>query len=126
MSKTLLAALEERNPDLGQIIRQKMFTFEELATLDPTALQRILREIELRDLALALKTASDKVKTALLACISKRAAETVQEEITYMGPVRLRDIEGAQLRVIEAVRKLETDGEIELGNTRGKGQYEMV
>ena len=124
--KSLLLSLEERNPELSQAIRQKMFTFEDLADLDPTILQRILREVDMRDLALALKTASDKLKTTLLACISKRAAETVQEEIAFMGPVRLRDIETAQLRVIEAVRRLETEGEIDLGEAREEGQHEMV
>ena len=124
--KSLLLSIEEHNPDLCQSIRQKMFTFEDLAALEPQALQRILREVDMRDLAMALKTASDKLKTTLLGCISKRAAETVQEEITYMGPVRLRDIESAQMRVIDAVRKLETDGDIELGSGRRNALHEMV
>lgn len=119
VTKTLLVNLEERNPELVAAIRQKMFTFEDLAGLDPTALQRILREVEMRDLAMALKTASDRVKQALLACISKRAAETVNEEISFMGPLRLRDIESAQARIIEAVRRLEAEGEIELGSADG-------
>ncbi|MCZ7637282.1 MAG: flagellar motor switch protein FliG [Verrucomicrobia bacterium] len=124
--KSLLLSIEEHNPELCQAIRQKMFTFEDLAGLEPQTLQRILREVDMRDLAMALKTASDKVKTALLACISKRAAETVQEEITYMGPLRLRDIENAQLRVIDAVRKLEADGDIELGHGRPNALHEVV
>ncbi len=124
--KSLLLSIEEHNPDLCQAIRQKMFTFEDLAALEPQALQRILREVDMRDLAMALKTASDKLKATLLGCISKRAAETVQEEITYMGPVRLRDIESAQLRVIDAVRKLETEGDVDLGNGRRNALHEMV
>ncbi|MBE7504530.1 MAG: flagellar motor switch protein FliG [Verrucomicrobiales bacterium] len=124
--KSLLLSIEEHNPELCQAIRQKMFTFEDLASLETPTLQRILREVDMRDLAMALKTASDKVKATLLACISKRAAETVQEEITYMGPVRLRDIENAQLRVIDAVRKLEADGDIELGNSRPNALHEVV
>jgi flagellar motor switch protein FliG len=124
--KSLLLSIEEHNPDLSLAIRQKMFTFEDLAALEPQALQRILREVDMRDLAMALKTASDKLKTTLLGCISKRAAETVREEITYMGPVRLRDIESAQMRVIDAVRKLETDGDIELGGGRRNATHEMV
>ena len=124
--KSLLLSIEEHNPDLCQAIRQKMFTFEDLAALEPQALQRILREVDMRDLAMALKTASDKLKTTLLGCISKRAAETVQEEITYMGPVRLRDIESAQIRVIDAVRKLESEGDIELGGGRRNALHEMV
>ena len=115
LSKALLVALEERNPELGASIRQKMFTFEDLVLLDPPSLQKILREVEMRDLAVALKTSSDKLKTALLSCLSKRAAETVNEEIGFLGPLKLRDIEGAQNRIIDVVRRLEADGEIDLG-----------
>jgi flagellar motor switch protein FliG len=124
--RSLLTSIEERNPELGQAIRQKMFTFEDLASLDSTILQRILREVDVRELALALKSASDKLKTALLSCITKRAAETVQEEMTFMGPVRLREIEAAQMRVIDAVRRLEAEGAIELGDERNQGRYEMA
>lgn len=124
--KSLLLAIEEHNPELCQAIRQKMFTFEDLAALEPQSLQRILREVDMRDLAMSLKTASDKLKTTLLSCVSKRAAETVQEEITYMGPVRLRDIENAQMRVIDAVRKLESEGDIELSGSRRNAMHEMV
>ena len=119
-SKALLMALEERNPELCTSIRQKMFTFEDLVAMETPVLQRILREVDMRDLALSLKTASDKLKNALLACVSKRAAETVQEEIQFMGPVRLRDIEAAQLRVIDVVRKLESDGDIEIDRSRSE------
>jgi flagellar motor switch protein FliG len=114
VSKTLLIALEERNADLGAGIRQKMFTFEDLVLLDLPSLQKILREIDMRDLAISLKSASDKLKTALLSCISKRAAETVNEEMGFMGPLKLKDIEAAQQRIIEVVRRLESEGEIEI------------
>ncbi len=117
-SKSLLISLEERNPDLGQAIRQKMFTFEDLASLDTSALQKILREVDMRDLAVALKTASDKLKKILLSAISRRAAETVREEISFMGPLKLRDIEASQSRIIESVRRLEAEGEIEITPTR--------
>lgn len=113
-SKSLLIGLEERNPELGQAIRQKMFIFEDLAGLDTTVLQKILREIDMRDLAVSLKTASDQLKMALLSSISKRAAETIKEEMQFMGPLKLREIEAAQQRIIEVVRRLEAEGEIEL------------
>jgi flagellar motor switch protein FliG len=116
LSKALLVTLEERNPELGAAIRQRMFTFEDLTSLDRASIQKVLREVEMRDLAVALKTASDELKTLLLSSISKRAAETVNEEISFMSAVKLRDIEGAQNRIIEAVRRLEAEGEIELGN----------
>jgi flagellar motor switch protein FliG len=124
--KTVLGSIEERNPELGQAIRHKMFTFEDLAGLDGVTLQRILREIDLRELALALKSASDKLKATLLGCITKRAAESVVEEMSFMGPVRLRDIESAQTRVIDAVRRLEADGAVDLSQIRKEGRYEMV
>lgn len=114
IAKTLLVALEERNAELGAGIRQKMFTFEDLTLLDPPSLQKILREIDMRDLAVSLKSASEKLKNTLLSCISKRAAETVNEEMSFMGPLKLKDIEAAQQRIIEVVRRLESEGEIEL------------
>ncbi len=118
ISKSLLMSLEERNPELGQAIRQKMFTFEDVGNLETISLQKILREVDMRDLAIALKTASETLKTALLSSISKRAADTVNEEISFMGPLKLRDIEAAQLRLIEVVRRLEMEGEIDLEDTK--------
>jgi flagellar motor switch protein FliG len=125
-SKALLLNIEQRNPELTQAIRQKMFTFEDLATLEASTLQRIMREVDMRDLAVALKSASDRLKALLLASISKRAAEAIQEEIAFMGPVKPRDIEAAQLRVIDVVRKLESEGEIDLGEARQSSPYEVA
>ncbi|MBP9902187.1 MAG: flagellar motor switch protein FliG [Verrucomicrobiota bacterium] len=114
VSKTVLTSIEERNPDLGKAIRQKMFTFDDVGRLEPAALQKILREVDTRDLATSLHKAGEPVKTALLSCISKRAAETVREEMSFLGSVKLRDIEAAQGRIVEVVRRLEGEGEIEL------------
>jgi flagellar motor switch protein FliG len=114
LSKSILASLEERNAELGQAIRQKMFTFTDLIRLDVASLQKIMREVDMRDLALALKKADEPLKARLLSAISKRAAETVKEEISFMGSVKLKEIEAAQMRVIDIVRRLENDGEIEL------------
>lgn len=113
-SRALLASLEERNPELCQAIRKKMFTFEDLRRLDNQAIQRILREIEMRDLVLALKKASEPLTQLLLSNISRRAAETIREELAFLGHVKLRDIEAAQFRIIDVVRKLEAEGEIDL------------
>jgi flagellar motor switch protein FliG len=121
LSKMVLASMEERNPELVAAIQQKMFTFEDLARLESTALQRILREVDLRELAIALKAASDKVKTALLSNISRRAAETVKEEMNFLGALKAKDIEAAQTKVIEIVRRLEAEGEIDLGGGQGSG-----
>jgi flagellar motor switch protein FliG len=125
VSRTLLTSIEERNPELCQAIRKKMFMFEDLLRLNSQAVQRIMREIDMRDLAVSLKKASDPLKKLLLSNISRRAAEAVQDEISFMGQVKLRDIEAAQFRIIDAVRKLEAEGEIDLDATRA-GEYEIV
>jgi flagellar motor switch protein FliG len=123
-SKSILSAIEERNPELGASIRKKMFTFEDLILIDLTGLQKIMREVDIRDLAVALKTASEQLKKTLLGAISKRAAETVTEEMSFLGAIKLKEIEGAQMRIIDVVRRLESEGEIEL-NT-GKESNESV
>jgi len=118
VSRALLTTIEERNPDLSIAIRKKMFTFEDLLLLGAPAIQRIMREIEMRDLTLSLKKASEPLKKLLLSNISRRAAESVQEEMEYLGHVKLRDVEAAQFRIIDAVRKLEAEGEIDLDEAR--------
>jgi flagellar motor switch protein FliG len=123
-SKAILSAIEERNPDLGASIRKKMFTFEDLALIDLAGLQKIMREVDIRDLAVALKTASEQLKTTLLGAISRRAAETVQEEMSFLGSIKFKEIEAAQMRIIDVVRRLETEGEVELDN--GKESQDSV
>jgi flagellar motor switch protein FliG len=125
VSRELLTNLETRNPELTMSIRKKMFTFEDLLLLNGTAIQRIMREIDMRDLTVALKKASTPLKNLLLSNISRRAAESVQEEIAFLGNVKARDVEAAQFRIIDAVRKLEAEGEIELEDTR-VSENEMV
>ena len=125
-SDPLLTELDRRNPDLSQLIRQKMFTFEDLLTLENTALQKVMREVDMRDLAVALKGATPKLMQALLACISKRAGDTVREEISFLGSVKKKDIEGAQLRVVDSVRRLESEGEIEISRTPGAKSDEVL
>jgi len=125
LSRSLLTTLEERNPELCQAIRKKMFTFEDLLVLDPQTIQRIMRETDMRDLTLALKKTSEPLRKLLLAAISRRAAETVQEELAFLGHVKLREVEAAQFRIIDIVRKLEAEGEIELDAARS-GEYDLV
>lgn len=124
--QSMLLELEKRNPELGLAIRQKMFTFEDLGLLDTTSLQKIMREVDMRDLAVSLRTASPKLKTALLSCISKRAAETVNEEISFLGPLKKKDVEAAQLRIIDNVRQLESQGEIDLSSTNSTSRDEVL
>lgn len=127
LSKTLLTNIEGRNPELSQAIRKKMFTFEDLLSLDGPYIQRIMREIDTRDLTMALKKASEPLKRLLLSNISRRAAASVQEEMAFLGNVKARDIEAAQFRIIDAVRKLEAEGEIEIeGSKSTESEYEMV
>jgi flagellar motor switch protein FliG len=118
LSKSILISLKERNSELGEAVREKMFTFEELERLDPKSLQKLLQAIDMQTLTVALKTASEKLKNKLLSCISKRAAESVREEMQFMGPIKLREIDAAQAKVIEVVRQLESEGEIDLEELR--------
>lgn len=125
LSRSLLTTLEERNPELCQAIRKKMFTFEDLLHLEAQTIQRIMRETDMRDLTLALKKSSEALRKLLLSAISRRAAETVQEELAFLGHVKLREVEAAQFRIIDVVRKLEAEGEIELDSAQ-PNEYEMV
>ena len=125
VSREMLAGMESRSPELATAIRKKMFTFEDLLLFAPPVIQRIMREIEMRDLTLALKKASEPLKRLMLSNISRRAAESVQEELMFLGHVKLRDVEAAQFRIIDAVRKLEAEGEIDLDEARAL-ENEMV
>lgn len=113
-SKTLLTKLEERAPQLGLQIRRKMFSFEDLIRIDPADLQRVARELEMADLVVAMKSANANLQEALLGSVSKRAAESLREEMEMLGPVRLKEVEAAQDNIIQIVRRLEEEGEITL------------
>lgn len=113
-SKAILTSIEERNPALGAEIRKKMFSFEDLGRLAMPDLQRIMREVDSGDLIVALKSATDALRDAVMSAVSKRAAETLKEELEMMGPVKLTEVEAAQERVIQVVRRLEEQEEISL------------
>lgn len=114
MSKALLTRIEERNAALGMAIRKKMFSFEDLSRLQPSDLQRVLREVDTGNLAIAMKSASEPLREKIYASLSKRAAEGLKEEIELLGPVRLKDVETAQDAIIQSVRRLEEEGQISL------------
>lgn len=114
MSKTLLARIEERNSVLGAAIRKKLFSFEDLNRLASADLQRVLREVDTGNLAISMKSASEPLREKIYAGLSKRAAEGLKEEIELLGPVRLKDVEAAQDVIIQAVRRLEEEGQISL------------
>lgn len=122
--KTILEALEIQDPELAEEIKKLMFVFEDLVTIDDRSIQRILREVDTRDLALALKGASEEVSSKILKNMSKRASEMLKEDMEFMGPVRLRDVEEAQQRIVNLVRKLEETGEIVVA--RGGGDEIIV
>ena len=114
MSKNLLARLEERNANLSAAIRKKLFSFEDLLRLQAADLQRVLREVDSSNLAIAMKSASEKLRERIYGSISKRAAESLREELDMLGPVRLKDVETAQDAIIQVVRRLEEEGQITL------------
>lgn len=101
-----------------------MFVFEDIVLLDDRSLQLVLREIDSKDLALALKASSNEVAEKIFKNMSKRASEMLREEIEYMGPVRIRDVEEAQQKIVNVIRRLEESGEIIV--SRGKGDEIIV
>jgi flagellar motor switch protein FliG len=126
LSQSVLLELERRNPELGLAIRERMFTFEDLALLDALSLQKIMPEVDLRDLAVALKSAPEPLRVALLSCVSRRAAETIREEISLLGPQRQKDIEAARLRILETARHLEGLDEVDLGSPTIQSRDELM
>ncbi|WP_112180841.1 MULTISPECIES: flagellar motor switch protein FliG [Paraliobacillus] len=122
--RTILDALEIQDPELAEEIKKRMFVFEDIVTLDNRAIQRIIREVENDDLRLSLKVASDEVKEVVFSNMSNRMAETFKEEMEFMGPVRLRDVEESQTRIVSAIRRLEEVGEIVIA--RGGGDDIIV
>ncbi|MEI6035175.1 MAG: flagellar motor switch protein FliG [Verrucomicrobiae bacterium] len=113
-SKTLLARIEERNAPLAAAIRKKLFSMEDIARMTPGDIQKVLRSIESADICMVLKTASEKVRKALFGGLSKRAAESLKEELENLGPVRIHDIEEAQDRIIATISGLAEAGEVVL------------
>lgn len=116
--KTILEALAEEDPELADEIKSRMFVFEDILSLDNKAVQRFLREVDIKDLGLALKTSSEEVRELIMKNMSKRAAEMLKEDMDLMGPVRLRDVEEAQQKIVNIIRQLEDSGELII--SRGK------
>jgi flagellar motor switch protein FliG len=110
--KEILERLDESSPDLAEKIRALMFTFEDLVSVDDRGLQRIIQEIEQKDLVLALKAASEEIAGKIFKNMSERTSTIVKQEMEFMGPVRVRDVEEAQRRIVGITRRLEEAGEI--------------
>jgi flagellar motor switch protein FliG len=122
--RTILDALEIQDPELAEEIKKRMFVFEDIVTLDNRAIQRVIRDCENEDLMLALKVSSDEVKEIVYKNMSSRMVETFKDEMEFMGPVRLRDVEEAQSRIVAIIRRLEEAGEIVVA--RGGGDDIIV
>lgn len=110
--KLILEELEKEDAELADEIRQRMFIFEDIITLDDASIQRVIREIDSKDLAKAMKVTGEEVKERIFRNISKRATEMLREDLEYMGPIRLREVEEAQQRIVSVIRRLDEAGEI--------------
>ena len=122
--KSILEALEVDNPELAEEIKRRMFVFEDIVLLDDRSLQMVLREVDNKDLSLALKATPSEVSDKVYKNMSKRAADMLREEIEFMGPVKIRDVEEAQVKIVNVIRALEEKGEIVV--SRGQGDEMFV
>jgi len=123
--RSILSKINEQAPELATSIKNLMFVFEDIVNLDDRSIQRVLKEVDNKDLALALKHVSPEVKKRVTSNLSQRAAQTIQEEIDYMGPVRLKDVEEAQQRVVDIIRSLEESGQVVIvGGTKAEEMVE--
>jgi flagellar motor switch protein FliG len=122
--KHITATLEIEAPDLADEIRKKMFVFEDILQLDDRAIQRVLRDVDNNDLGIALKGANEQVQNAIFNNLSKRLGVMIKEDMEFMGPVRMKDVEEAQQKIVNVIRKLEDAGEIVIA--RGGGDEIIV
>ena len=122
--KHIMETLEIDEPELADEIRKKMFVFEDILLLDDRAIQRVLRDIDNSDLAIALKSANEEVQNAIFNNLSKRLAVMIKEDMEFMGPVRMKDVEEAQQKIVNTIRRLEESAEIVI--SRGGGDEIVV
>jgi flagellar motor switch protein FliG len=121
--RNIIESLEEQDPELAEEIKKRLFMFDDIGGIDDRSLQRVLREVDLKDLGLALKGASEDLRQKFFKNMSKRAADMLKEDMDFMGPVRVRMVEEAQQKIVNVVRALEEAGEIVIA--RG-GEEEIV
>jgi len=122
--KHIMEMLEIDEPELADEIRKKMFVFEDVLLLDDRAIQRVLRDVDNSDLAMALKASNEQVQTAIFNNLSKRLAVMIKEDMEFMGPVRMKDVEEAQQKIVNTIRRLEDSAEIVI--SRGGGDEIVV
>jgi flagellar motor switch protein FliG len=123
--KTIMADLEERDPELADEIARLMFTFDDIVFVDDSGIQKTLREVESKDLALALKASNDEVANKVYKNMSERAREMIKEEIEFMGPVRMKNVEEAQQKIVAVIRRLEESGDVVISG-RGGGDADEI
>ena len=121
--KAILDGVESDDPDLVEDIRRLMFVFEDILKVDDKGVQAVLKEVDNEELCLALKTASNELKEKIFSNMSSRASELIKEDMEYMGPVRLSDVESAQQRIVDIVRRLEEAGEVII---LGRGDKDVI
>ncbi|MDR1933515.1 MAG: flagellar motor switch protein FliG [Spirochaetales bacterium] len=110
--KSIIESLEEEDPELAEEIKKRMFVFEDIVMLDDRAIQKVLREVDTSELAKALKSVDSEVQDKIFRNMSKRASQLLKEDMEYMGPIRMKDVEESQQKIVSIIRKLEDAGEI--------------
>ena len=123
--RSIMEGMESDHPDLAEEVRRLMFVFEDILMVDDKGIQSVLKEVDNDELCLALKTASEELQQKIFTNMSSRAAEVIQEDMEFMGPVRLSDVEAAQQRIVDIVRRLEDAGDIVITG-RGGSQDVVV
>ena len=121
--KQIIEALEDEDPELAEEIKKRMFVFEDIVMLDDRSIQKVMREVDSQELAKALKSVDTEVQDKIFRNMSKRAASMLKEDMEYMGPVRLKDVEEAQQKIVSIIRHLEDTGEIVIARA---GEDELV
>ena len=121
--KIIIEALEEEDPELAEEIKKRMFVFEDIVLLDDRSIQKVLREVDTQDLAKALKGVDAEVQEKIYRNMSKRASSLLREDMDFMGPIRLRDVEESQQKIVNIIRKLEESGDIIVARA---GEEELV
>jgi flagellar motor switch protein FliG len=123
--RSILSKINEQAPELATSIKNLMFVFEDIINLDDRSIQRVLKEVDNKELAMALKHVSPDVKKRVMSNLSQRAAQMISEEMEYMGPVRLKDVEDAQQRIVDVIRNLEEAGQVVIvGGTKAEEMVE--
>jgi flagellar motor switch protein FliG len=124
--KRILESLKEKEWEIAEEVKKLMFVFEDLVLVEDKSMQRVLKEIDVKDITVALKAASDEVKRKFFGNLSKRAVEMIEEELEYMGPVKLKTVEEAQQKIVNVVRTLDEQGEILIAGRGGREDEVLV